>query len=249
MVELTCEDSRFTPHPKAVGLLQALGSSHGSDQPLFLAGYSELCRIDLDGKRVLEICGGAGHLAGRLAEVFPGATIIGLDRYEATGPEVDRWKAKLPGLSYVAGDAMDLSGYEADSFDLVFGQASLHHLAHDIDRLRDEVLRVLKPGGRFVFIFEPLGHNPFVAAIRAFRFALAELGDESNLYVSQFEILSRGFSKCEVQTFNLLGYGMKAARGPLLPLCRWVQHFDRRLMRWFPRLKRQCANCNLVLTK
>lgn len=236
--------------PRAAAMLPAIGGFPISDRPLFLAGYSELCRVDLTGGHALEICGGFGKLAVALAEVFPGARITGLDLYAASGPEIDGKLAHLPGLGFVAGDAFDLSRFADNSLDLVWGQAALHHLAHDIDRLSREVLRVLKPGGRFVFIFEPLGHNPLVAAIRAMRMARHELADESNLYFSQFKRMhAAGFKSCDVQVFNLLGYPMKAVSDRLLWLAGMVHRMDAWLFRIFPGLMRYAANCNLILTK
>ena len=44
--------------------------------------------------------------------------------------------------------------YDDDTFDLVVGHAVLHHIP-DLDTAFREVLRVLKPGGRFVFAGEP----------------------------------------------------------------------------------------------
>lgn len=230
-------------------MLPAIGGFPPSDRPLFLAGYSELCRIDLSGKRALEICGGFGKLAAGLAEGFPLAEVIGLDLYAASGPETEERMKRLPGLSYVAGDAFDLSAYGEASFDLVWGQAALHHLAHDIDGLCEQVSRVLKPGGRFVFIFEPMGHNLLVAAIRAVRMAQGELGDESNLYLSQFERMSRHFSSCDVQMFNFLGYPMKAVSDRFGFLSSAVQRLDSWLFRSFPKLLRYGANCNVIFTK
>ena len=235
--------------PRTEAMLPAIGGFPPSDRPLFLSGYGELCREDLSGKRALEICGGFGKLAGLLAETFPRAEVIGLDLYAASGPEIEERLKRLPGLSYVAGDAFDLSRYEDDSFDLVFGQAALHHLAHDVDGISKEVARVLKPGGRFVFIFEPMGHNLLVAAIRAVRMAKHELGDESNLYLSQFERMARHFSSCEVQMFNFLGYPMKAFSDRFGFLCKGVQAIDSWLFRTFPKLLRYGANCNLVLIR
>src|SRR3546814_9362268 len=52
-----------------------------------------------------------------------------------------------------------------DSFDLVFGSGIIHHL--DIDRAFGEIARVLRPGGRAVFI-EPLGLNPAIELYRRF---------------------------------------------------------------------------------
>jgi len=236
--------------PRAEAMLPAVGGFPTSDRPLFLAGYSELCRIDLSGRRALEICGGFGKLAAGLAANFPAAEVIGLDLYAASGPEIEERLRQLPGLSYVAGDAFDLSGYADDSLDLVWGQAALHHLAHDADGLSRQVLRVLKPGGRFVFIFEPLGHNLLVAAIRAVRMARYELGDESNLYFSQFERMqATGFATCEVQVFNFLGYPMKALSDRFGFVSRAVQNLDSWMFRRFPKLLRYGANGNVIFTK
>ena len=44
--------------------------------------------------------------------------------------------------------------YDDDTFDLVVGHAVLHHIP-DVELALREVLRVLKPGGRFVFAGEP----------------------------------------------------------------------------------------------
>ncbi len=52
--------------------------------------------------------------------------------------------------------------YDDDSFDLVVGHAVLHHIP-DVELALREVLRVLKPGGRFVFAGEPTRHGDVVA--------------------------------------------------------------------------------------
>ena len=52
--------------------------------------------------------------------------------------------------------------YPDESFDLVIGHAVLHHIP-DLEQAMREVLRVLKPGGRFVFAGEPTAKGDFVA--------------------------------------------------------------------------------------
>jgi ubiquinone/menaquinone biosynthesis C-methylase UbiE len=66
---------------------------------------------------------------------------------------------------------IDIAGQVADaeqlpfadaSFDLVVGHAVLHHLP-DVEQALREALRVLKPGGRFVFAGEPTRYGDVVA--------------------------------------------------------------------------------------
>ncbi|MGH3097408.1 MAG: methyltransferase domain-containing protein [Streptosporangiales bacterium] len=52
--------------------------------------------------------------------------------------------------------------YDDDTFDLVLGHAVLHHLP-DVEQAIREVVRVLKPGGRFVFAGEPTTIGDFYA--------------------------------------------------------------------------------------
>jgi ubiquinone/menaquinone biosynthesis C-methylase UbiE len=52
--------------------------------------------------------------------------------------------------------------YEDNSFDLVVGHAVLHHIP-DVELSLREVLRVLKPGGRFVFAGEPTKRGDYIA--------------------------------------------------------------------------------------
>jgi ubiquinone/menaquinone biosynthesis C-methylase UbiE len=66
---------------------------------------------------------------------------------------------------------LDVSGQAADAealpfadgeFDLVIGHAVLHHIP-DLDLAFREILRVLRPGGRFVFCGEPTAKGDLVA--------------------------------------------------------------------------------------
>lgn len=52
--------------------------------------------------------------------------------------------------------------YDDDTFDLVVGHAVLHHIP-DVELALREVVRVLKPGGRFVFAGEPTTYGDLVA--------------------------------------------------------------------------------------
>jgi SAM-dependent methyltransferase len=52
--------------------------------------------------------------------------------------------------------------YDDGTFDLVVGHAVLHHIP-DVEQAFREVLRVLKPGGRFVFAGEPTKWGDYIA--------------------------------------------------------------------------------------
>ena len=77
--------------------------------------------------------------------------------------EVARRNARALGFE-VAGRVADAEGlpYDHDSFDLVIGHAVLHHIP-DVELALREVLRVLKPGGRFVFAGEPTRYGDVIA--------------------------------------------------------------------------------------
>lgn len=222
-----------------------------SDQPLFEAGYRELCRLDLAGAKVVEICCGRGELALELARTFPKADVQAWDRYPDAGHVIAKALAarEIDNVRYVCGDAFRLTGIEDCSVDLLLGQATLHHLTHDLNALNRELRRVIKPGGRVVFINEPLGHNYLVAAIRACQVSRGHLGDESNLFIETIAVLGDGFTTCRVQSFNLLGYPLKAAGWLPSGLMELTHRVDAWLMSRWQGCCRWGANINIIYEK
>lgn len=109
--------------------------------------------------RVLELGAGTGFfslnlkLAGLVEDVHVSDLSPGM--VEAAKQNAQRLGFTIEG--HVA-DAESLP-YEDDSFDLVVGHAVIHHIP-DVDAALREVLRVLRPGGRFVIAGEPttIGH-------------------------------------------------------------------------------------------
>jgi ubiquinone/menaquinone biosynthesis C-methylase UbiE len=60
-------------------------------------------------------------------------------------------------------DNCEKTKFEDNKFDLVYGQGILHHL--EISSCIFEISRILKPGGKLLFI-EPLGTNPLINLYR-----------------------------------------------------------------------------------
>ncbi len=80
---------------------------------------------------------------GSVTDLSPGMVKVALRNAENLGLDVDGRVADAERIPY-----------DDNSFDLVIGHAVLHHIP-DVPAAFREVLRVLKPGGRFVFAGEP----------------------------------------------------------------------------------------------
>lgn len=74
----------------------------------------------------------------------------------------ERFASANPSPHLAVMDANNLE-YADDSFDFVYGYGVLHHL--QLPHAFMELRRVLKPGGRFIFM-EPLGTNPIINLYR-----------------------------------------------------------------------------------
>lgn len=86
-----------------------------------------------------------------LTDISPGMVEVATRNGRALGLEVDGRVA----------DAESLPAQDGE-FDLVVGHAVLHHIP-DVELALRETLRVLKPGGRFVFCGEPTQRGDVVA--------------------------------------------------------------------------------------
>ncbi len=88
---------------------------------------------------------------GSVTDLSPGMVKVALRNAEHLGLDVDGRVADAETIPY-----------DDNTFDLVVGHAVLHHIP-DVEQSLREVLRVLKPGGRFVFAGEPTTVGNFYA--------------------------------------------------------------------------------------
>jgi ubiquinone/menaquinone biosynthesis C-methylase UbiE len=99
---------------------------------------------DLKGKKVLDVGAGTGRVA---CELFNrGAQVTALDVSEKI---LDVLKKKNAKIKTVVGEA-EILPFEKETFDAVVAAFLVVHLK-DLSRFFDEVYRVLKPGGEFLF--------------------------------------------------------------------------------------------------
>jgi ubiquinone/menaquinone biosynthesis C-methylase UbiE len=97
----------------------------------------------------LKLAGVIEH--GHVTDLSPGMVEVAQRNARSLGFEVEGRVADAERLPY-----------DDDTFDIVIGHAVLHHIP-DVELALREVLRVLKPGGRFVFAGEPTRHGDYLA--------------------------------------------------------------------------------------
>ncbi|MFN8287767.1 MAG: methyltransferase domain-containing protein [Chitinophagales bacterium] len=113
-------------------------------------------------KNIMEIGCGTGSNAFMLAHKT-GMKVLGTD---LCVPFVEdaRKKFQLPGLRYDVLDFNKAEDFKGETFDYIIGNGILHHLYHQLDSAFTNMLRLLKPGGKIIFL-EPNLYNPYVYAI------------------------------------------------------------------------------------
>jgi SAM-dependent methyltransferase len=105
-------------------------------------------QVDLRGLNVLEIGSGRGGGAAYVMRIMRPRTYIGVD-ISQRNIAFCRKQYRAPGLHYKLGDAENLD-FRADRFDAVINIESSSHYGN-LGRFFDQVHRVLRPGGYFLY--------------------------------------------------------------------------------------------------
>ena len=127
----------------------------------------EIQRIDLKGKRVLEIGLGQGAESQKLIEA--GARYAGID-FTAESVERVRRRCEIFDLPYERVEQMNAEqmSFPDASFDVVFSHGVIHHSPR-IRTIVSEIQRVLRPGGRAVIMVYHRGSLNYHVSIRIVR--------------------------------------------------------------------------------
>lgn len=127
--------------------------------------------------------------------------------------------------------------FENESFDYVYGCAILHHL--DYVQALDEICRVLKPGGRVLFV-EPLGINPVGKLVRAMT-PFARTVDEKPIMLKELnELEKRFYTRHYYEEFFSVPLGVISGllfNNPDNWLTRFAFNLDLSLGQWLPPLR------------
>lgn len=218
----------------------------------------------LQGKRLLDLGCGAGETAVFFA--LQGAQVTAVD---ISGEMLLVAKA----LAAHHGVAVRLSKglaeampFDDRTFDCIYGNGVLHHV--ELEPALREIARVLRPGGRAVFI-EPLSHNP---AIQVYRWLAREVRTptEQPFTFKQFRLIRRYFPSTDHREFWLLSlaiflyyyfveridpgtdrYWKRVIRDGwrVGPAFRTLHRMDEIILRALPFLRRWCWNTAIVVEK
>jgi SAM-dependent methyltransferase len=104
--------------------------------------------IDVENRRLLEVGSGRGGGAEFIKRHMNPEEMVGVD-FSRQAVALCQRTYKLPGLRFVHGDAEDLP-FDDASFDAVVNVESSHCYS-SMDRFLSQVVRVLRPGGHFLF--------------------------------------------------------------------------------------------------
>jgi ubiquinone/menaquinone biosynthesis C-methylase UbiE len=200
------------------------------------------------GQRVVDFGCGSGANSVLLAR--RGANIVGIDISEALLTLAKRRVEEhgYPNSAlFCAASAHQLPLADA-SVDVVFGIAILHHL--DIDVVRQEVLRILKTGGRAIFQ-EPVRESPMLRYVRRFLpWQDADVSPyEQPLTAAAVKVLSRGFAARRIRAFVLPHVTLSQRLGAPDKFVHWCYRLDGRILKWMPRLGRYASIRVIELTK
>ena len=124
-----------------------LSSQHGQVEYLTTMKYIHECLSEFTSPRILEVGAGTGRYSISLAKEGYSVTAV-----ELVPRNLDVLRSKLDGtepLTAIQGNALDLSVFRDQSFDLTMLLGPMYHLYTLEDKLQalSEAVRVTKPGG------------------------------------------------------------------------------------------------------
>lgn len=158
---------------------------------------------DVRGKSVLDV--GCGDGLNALNFALLGATVTGID-ISSKAIELAKRHAEVNGVSaqtrFVC-SPLELADFPEASFDIVWGDAILHHLIPDLDLVVGRMRRWVKPGGVIMF-GEPVNFNPTLRAIRLMLPIHTDATpDERPLEMAEIEVIRRHLPNLQIRPFSL----------------------------------------------
>lgn len=206
--------------------------------------------LEFRGKRVLNVACGTGELSLFLAS--NGIDVVSFD-FSPKSVAYAREMAHINGLEdRIQIDEKDIRflDYEENSFDVVTGEAALHHIIK-YENCFENIYRVLKPGGIAVFV-ENFNHDPLIRLMRPINWYLKGYVGEYSLSYKDIEYAESVFDRVEVTDKSVFYtysrfFGKPSARNR--KVARFLKRFDDFILPKVPMLERYFTLGYLILHK
>ncbi len=168
----------------------------------FLVTMEYIHRYLKAGDRILEIGAGTGRYSVALAK--EGYEVTSLELVEKNLEKLKENASDLTNIEAFQGDALDLSRFEDDSFDVTLVFGPMYHLYDEADQHKalDEAIRVTRPGGTILVAFlsvHAIICTNYLFSWETVLYGLNENFDEDYNVKHYKEQLFTGFDICEFE--------------------------------------------------
>ena len=204
----------------------------------------------LEEKKVLELGTGTGGTAALLAK--QGASVVGIDLLPFRLAEARERANQHKVADAVAFSLMDATqlAFPDNTFDFIISKSVLVFTEHT--QVAKECYRVLKPGGKAIFI-ENMRNHPMVWSYRKL---FLKYSRELHYFSRRdIEAIGKEFEEMEHREFHFLSLGALFWQKviPIPSFYRWTLRFlkliDRSFLHLFPILKRFCWITAMICRK
>lgn len=203
-------------------------------------------------KNILEVACGKGLLSLYLSDFAHSVTGIDVSESEINEANKNKNNLNIQNCEFLATDIIQ-SHLPLDEYDLIVAQAALHHIIYDF-RIGDKLWELLKPGGKLIFITEPLSYNWFNEFIRLFRHLHNHQFGEFQLWFEHIEQFGRKFSKINYYYFDIFSQYFKILefifpQKLYLKIAHKLWQLDDFILKRFPKIKKYSPNINIEMIK
>ena len=161
--------------------------------------FFNFLKINSKNSDILDYGCGIGSSLKKVLEFKPNK-ITGIDISEISIQKAKNLIQNLDSNVELLVDNCEKTKFKKDTFNIIYGTGILHHL--NIKICLDEINRILKPGGKFLFI-EPLGTNPAINFYRKLT-PKSRSEDEHPLNNQDFYLIRNIFTKVKIKYYGFL---------------------------------------------
>ncbi len=205
-------------------------------------------KLELFGKDkyVLEYGCGPGSHSFIMASYAKQVTSVDISDYAIKNAQKKAKENNVLNLRFLEMDAESLD-FEDKSFDMIYGNAILHHL--NLEKAFKEIERVLKDGGR-AFFYEPLGHNIFINIYRKLTPGMRTI-DEHPLLIRDLRLIQKFFKISCIKYFHLTTLIAVPFRNTIIyeKILALLHKIDNNLFRYLPITRKYAWYCVIEIEK